>query len=69
MTEEEINSIIAQCNKNETDRTLGIMNLIAKKRGAIFSKDNVDYEKISKILLDDFRSGKLGKITLEKANG
>ena len=39
---------------------------IGKKRGAIISGGNVDEEKTAKIILDDFRSGKLGKITIEK---
>ena len=42
------------------------MQLIGKKRGAIISGGNIDDEKTSKIILDDFRSGKLGRITIEK---
>ena len=42
------------------------MQLIGKKRGAIISGGNIDDDKTSRIILDDFRSGKLGKITLEK---
>ena len=64
LTDEEINSIIL-----EEDNILAIMNLIAKKRGAIISGGEIDYEKISSIILNDFRTGKIGKITLEKANG
>lgn len=41
------------------------MSLIAKKRGAIIAGGEIDYERVSNILLDDFRSGKLGRITLE----
>lgn len=44
-----------------------IMQTIGKKRGCIISGGEVDDEKTSKVILDDFRSGKLGKITLEKA--
>ena len=44
------------------------MQLIGKRRGAIISGGNIDDEKTSKIILDDFRSGKIGKITLEKIN-
>ena len=40
------------------------MQLIGKKRGAILG-GRVDDERTSKLILDDFRSGKLGKITLE----
>ena len=42
------------------------MKLIGKKRGAVISGGNIDEEKIAGIILNDFRSGKLGKITLEK---
>lgn len=64
LTEEEFKSIIS-----EDDETIALMNLIAKKRGAIISGGEIDYEKISSIILNDFRTGKLGRITLEKANG
>ena len=51
-----------------------IMQEIGKKRGAIISGGNVDDEKtakiilddLSKIILDDLRSGRLGRITIEK---
>ena len=43
-----------------------LMQLIARKRGAIISGGNVDDEKIAKIILEDFRNCKLGKITLEQ---
>ncbi len=38
---------------------------IGRKRGCIISGGEVDDEKISKIILDEFKNGKLGKITLE----
>ena len=44
-----------------------IMLQIGKKRGCIISGGEVDDEKTAKIIIDDFRSGKIGKITLEKA--
>ena len=50
---------------DENDKYLEIFELIGTKRGAIISGGRVDYEKVSGILLDEFRSGKLGKITLE----
>ena len=43
-----------------------LMQIIARKRGAIVSGGKTDDEKVSRIILDDFRSGKLGKISLEK---
>ena len=43
-------------------------NNISKLQKLLFSiVENIDEEKTSKIILDDFRNGKLGKITLEKA--
>lgn len=43
-----------------------IMRQIGRKRGCIISGGEVDDEKTAKIILDDFRSGKIGNITLEK---
>ena len=42
-----------------------IMLEIGKKRGCIVSEGQVDDEKTSKIILDEFKNGKLGRITLE----
>ena len=52
--------------QDENDKYLAIFELIGKKRGAIVSGGRVDYEKVSNILLDEFRSGTIGKISLEK---
>lgn len=64
LTDQEINSIIS-----EDDDTIKLMNLIAKKRGAIISGGEIDYERTSAIILNDFRTGKIGRITLEKVDG
>ena len=53
-------------NQPENLNIYEIMQQIGRKRGAIISGGNVDDEKVSKIILDDFRSGRLGRITLEK---
>ena len=50
----------------ENENIYEVMELIGKKRGAIISGGQVDPEKIAKIILDDFRTGKIGKITIEK---
>ena len=42
-----------------------IMLEIGKKRGCIISGGIVDEEKTAKIILDEFKNGKLGRITLE----
>lgn len=43
-----------------------VMLTIGKNRGAIVSGGNIDEEKTARIILDEFRSGMIGKITLEK---
>ena len=43
-----------------------ILEYIAKKRGFIISKGEPDTERAANIVLDEFRSCKIGKITLEK---
>ena len=50
----------------ENENIYEVMQLIAKKRGAILSGGRIDDEKVASIILDEFRSGKFGKITLEK---
>lgn len=48
------------------DTPLETMELIARKRGFILSGKRIDYERTGRTVLDEFRSGKIGKITLEK---
>ena len=62
---EEVEEILSQDNE-ENINIYEIMLMIGKKRGAIISGGNVDDEKTAKLILDDFRTGKLGNITLEK---
>ena len=42
-----------------------IMDEIGSKRGALMRGGYIDYEKVSGIILDEFRKGILGRITLE----
>lgn len=42
-----------------------IRNEIAKNTGCLISGGNINEQKVSDILLRDFRTGKLGKITIE----
>ena len=43
------------------------MEAIALKRGFILPGKRIDYERCAKTVLDEFRGGKIGRITLEKA--
>ena len=42
------------------------MDNIGRKRGAVISGGNIDYNRIAVMLLDEFRGGKLGSISLER---
>ena len=42
-----------------------LLEAAAKRRGFLISGGEVDTERMAKILLDEFRGGKLGRFTLE----
>lgn len=44
------------------------MENMAMKRGFILKGNRIDYERMGRNVLDEFRSGKLGKITLESVD-
>jgi ribosome biogenesis GTPase A len=46
---------------------LGTMEEMAMKRGCILPGKRIDYERIARLVLDEFRAGKIGRITLEQA--
>lgn len=66
LEKEIMNEILEDKDNNET--ILELVYLIGRKRGAIISGGNIDEEKTANLLLEDFRSGKLGRITIEKIN-
>lgn len=51
---------------DESLDAVGILGGIANKRGCLKKGGECDYSKAANIVLDDFRSGKLGRITLEE---
>ena len=53
-------------NIDENVNIVELMEVIGQKRGALVSGGRVDLEKVSAIVIDDFRTGKIGKISLEK---
>lgn len=63
---EQIEEILNNNYQAENENIYDIMKIIGKKRGAIVPGGNIDDEKVSNILLDDFRTGKIGKISIEK---
>ena len=48
------------------ENPLDNLDAIARKRGAIMAGNQIDYNRIAGIILDEFRGGKIGKISLEK---
>ena len=66
ITNEQIEENLSNEDRLENENIIEILYEIARKRGAILSGGHIDEEKISNILIEDFRSGKLGRITLEK---
>lgn len=44
-----------------------IMDEIGRKRGCLVRGGEIDYTKVANIVLDEFRSGKIGCITIEEA--
>lgn len=61
ITEEEIAEI-----EQHSNYIYELMQVIGRKRGALVAGGNTDDEKIARIILDDFRNCKLGKISLEE---
>ncbi|MBR2540583.1 MAG: ribosome biogenesis GTPase YlqF [Mogibacterium sp.] len=48
-----------------SDQPIENMDNIALKRGFIMSGKRIDYERTGRTVLDEFRGGKIGRITLE----
>ena len=65
ISNEYIEEILNRDNE-ENFNIYDIMLEIGRKRGCIISGGNIDEEKTAKIILDEFKNGKLGRITLEK---
>ncbi len=68
LLQREYPELLAQRYKLEElpQTPLETMEAAARKRGCILPGKKIDYERIARVVLDEFRSGKIGKITLEK---
>lgn len=51
----------------EYEMPVEVMEEIGRKRGCLVRGGEIDYTKVANILLDEFRCGKIGNITLECA--
>ena len=50
---------------DENDDGLSLLEKVGKKRGMVISGGEINTERAAITVLDEFRSGKLGRITLE----
>jgi len=58
-------NITTRFNIDEKNDSISILTDLGRARGCLKKKDEVDLEKASRLFIDDFRSGKIGKMTLE----
>lgn len=54
---------------DEAAKSAEILGQIAANRKCVARGDELDYSKAAALLIDEFRSGKLGRITLERPEG
>jgi len=64
----EIASFEGASGATRNDIAVSIMEAIAKSRGFVTKGGEYDYERTARAILDDFRKGRLGRITLEAVN-
>jgi ribosome biogenesis GTPase A len=50
----------------EGTRGWELMEMAGRKRGYLMARGEINLERMAKVLLDEFRSGKLGRFTLEE---
>jgi len=62
----KVSAILEKYNIEQGEKPLDILDNIAYKKGFILNKTEIDYLRVANLLLNDYRSGKLGLITLEK---
>jgi len=61
----KVNAILKKYDIEQGEKPLDILDNIAYKKGYTLNKTEIDYLRVSRLLLSDFRSGKFGLITLE----
>ena len=62
---QEIKEKLQRVDRPENENIYEVFLDIGRKRGCIISGGNIDEEKTARIILDEFKNGKIGKITLE----
>ena len=72
LSEDEIKNLISEYEGRlmalgVNKEALAYLEVIAKKRGCIKREAEADFERAAKLITDDFKNGRLGRISLEKA--
>ena len=49
-----------------TLRGVDLLDAVCRGRGWLLKGNQYDYDRAARVILDEYRSGKLGRITLEK---
>lgn len=60
------NAILERYDIKPGEKPLDILDNIAYKKSFLINRKEIDYLRVANLLFNDFRGGKLGKITLEK---
>lgn len=61
--------LAARYKLSDVDMTpLELLEAIGKKRGFLISGGEIDYDRCCIMILDEFRGGKIGRITLDRLN-
>ena len=67
--DEQAENVIPLAGQSEESaRALGVLEAVGQKRGCLVKGGGIDYGRASAIMLDEFRSGNLGRVTLENAD-
>ncbi len=61
----KLDAIIEKYGIEAGDKPLDILDNIAYKKGFLLNNKEIDYLRVANLLLNDFRNGRLGNITLE----
>lgn len=66
LSESQMSKLVARYGLNKDyDTPLEIMDAIAVNRGLIMKGREIDYERTARVVIDDFRKQRIGKIMLE----
>lgn len=58
--------LIIKPNQLSHSQVIAILEAIAIKRGCIKARREIDYDRVSRLVTDEFRKGVIGKISLEE---